>query len=785
MDVREGEWEGAGRAAIREPGYLDAGPSLSKGGQSRPSFPARDTPERSTVRPIFTSIFISTVLLSGAWRAHGATVSGVVVDPNARPIPRVLVTATDGQGRELARTFTALDGSFTLTPPDGQPCFLEAQLTGFLPVQTDCGTGAPVHIVLPVAALEEVIVVSATRGDAPVGQLASSTTIFTERDLERRQRPLLSDLLRSSAGTTIAGSGAAGGITSLFLRGGESSYTKVLLDGIPLNEPGGTYDLSNVTTEHLARVELVRGAHSALFGSDAVAGVLQLFTARARPGEPITDVTFEGGSVGSIRGGATFARATHSWDYALHASGLTTDNDVENNDFTNTTLSASAGAELNERTTVRALVRGELGRAGTPGQVAFGRPDLDAFYRRRYGVTGVTLAQQLSPVFHHAASYSYAATHQTSTNLELDQPYTPAFEGRFAPFQFFDFPYDTRSRLRRHHAEYQLDWRVTREAREAGEHLLTAAVEWDGERATLEDRLAATVTRASRDNLGATLQHQVLWPRVFVTAGLRLEQNDSFGFAAVPRASAAVILRNADTALGLTKLKLAAGAGVKEPTILQSFSTSPFFLGNPDLEPERSRTFEAGIEQSIVRGAAEIELTWFANSYRDIISTRTLSFNPFRSQFFNIGLTRARGFELVGKLEQVVPFRIRGGYTLLRSRVLESAAPDDPVFGIGQSLFRRPRHSGFVDIEFDHGPLVLMVIGTFIGQAVDSDFASLRPPLTINDGHKRWDVRGSYDISSRLRLIAAVDNLQDNRYHEPLGYPVLGRTARAGLHVSF
>lgn len=737
------------------------------------------------MRSILTSFLISAVLLSASARAAAATVTGVVVDPNARPIPRVLVTTTDDKGRELARTFTAFDGSFTLTPPDGEPCFLEAQLTGFLAVRTDCGNGAPLRVVLAVAPLEEVIVVSATRGDVPLGQVASSTTVFTERDLERRQRPLLSDLLRISAGTTIVGSGAPGGVTSLFIRGGESNYTKVLLDGVPLNEPGGTYDLSNVTTSHLGRVELVRGAHSALFGSDAVAGVLQMFTARARPGEPITDAAFEAGSFGSVRGGATFARATHSWDYSLHASGFTTDNEVDNNDFTNTTLSASGGAELNERTTIRAVARGELGRAGTPGQVAFGRPDLDAFYRRRYGVAGVTLAQQLSPAFHHAATYSYTSTHQTSTNLVIDPPFTPTFDGRSAPFQFFDFAYDSRSRLGRHHAGYQLDWRLTQEAGAAGEHLLTGAVEWDGERATLEDRLAASVTRAARDNVGATLHHQVLWPRVFVTAGLRLEQNDSFGFAAVPRASVAVIVRNADTTLGLTKLKVAAGAGVKEPTILQSFSTSPFFLGNPDLEPERSRTFEAGIEQSIVRDAAEIEVTWFANRYRDIISTRTLGFNPFRAQYFNIGLTRARGVELTGELTKLGPFVIRGGYTYLNSRVLESAVPDHPVFGLGQSLFRRPRHSGFADIEFDHGPFALTVIGTFIGQATDSDFAALDPPLTLNDGHKRWDVRAGYELSSRLRLLAAIDNLTDNKYHEPLGYPVLGRAARAGVHIAF
>ena len=738
------------------------------------------------MRSFLTSFCLSAFLIpfSGT-QTSAATVSGVIVDQDARPIPRALVTATDSSGQELARTFTALDGSFVLETAEGRGCFLAAELTGFLPVHTDCGRGRPLRVVLVVAPLEEVIIVSATRGEAPAGQVASSNTVFTARDIERRQRPLLSQLLRSAAGVTVMGSGAPGGVTSLFLRGGESTYTKVLLDGIPLNEPGGTFDLSNVTTAHLGRVELVRGAHSALFGSDAVAGVVHMFTRRARPGDPLAEATFEAGSFGTVTGTATFGRATQKWDYSLHASGLSTDNDAANNEFSNRTFSASGGGELDARTTLRVIARAESGRAGVPGQTAFGRPDLDAFYKRAYGATGVAVTQQLSTTFRQTASYSYSVTNATSTNLELDPPYTPRFGGRDGAFPLFDFAYDSYNRLRRHHAVYQADWRLTREGGAAGEHLFTAAAEWDGERATLEDRLAETMTRASRNNVGATLQHQILWPRVFVTGGVRFEHNDSFGFAAVPRASVTVIARQAGGRLAATKLKATAGAGVKEPTILQSFSTSPFFLGNPDLEPERSRTFDVGIEQKVADGAATIAVTWFANRFRNIVSTRTLSLNPFRSQFFNIGLTRARGVEVTGELGRMAAVGMRLGYTFLASEILASASPEDVVFGEGRALFRRPRHSGFVDFETDQGPLTLALIGTFVGRSVDSDFSSFDPPITLNEGHTRWDVRASYQLSTRFRLLAAMDNLFDRRYMEPLGYPALGRAGRAGIHASF
>src|SRR5205085_11497920 len=139
--------------------------------------------------------------------------------------------------------------------------------------------------------------------EAPAGQVGASVTTFTAEDLERRRVPLVADLLRATPGVQVIRTGAAGGVTSLFVRGGESSYNKVLLDGIPLNEPGGTFNFSSLTTDDLARIEIVRGAQSALFGSDAMASVVQLITKRAAPGErPSAAGSIEAGSFGTVRG---------------------------------------------------------------------------------------------------------------------------------------------------------------------------------------------------------------------------------------------------------------------------------------------------------------------------------------------------------------------------------------------------------------------------------------------------------------------------------------------------
>jgi vitamin B12 transporter len=403
---------------------------------------------------------------------------------------------------------------------------------------------------------------------------------------------------------------------------------------------------------------------------------------------------------------------------------------------------------------------------------------------RHDAVTGVTFTQRLTDRLQHRATYGLASSNQQSTNLVADPPYTPSFEGRTAPFQFSDFLYDSRTELRRHHLSYQADWRLSTAGVRTGTHILTGAVDFDGERATLIDRNAGSVTKAKRNNAGYSLQHQALWPRLFTTVGVRVEDNDSFGVSTVPRGSVAWIAHRRSASIGDTKVKASAGLGIKEPTILQSFSPPPF-AGNLDLEPERSRTFEVGVEQRFLNDRAKVEVTWFANRFRNIISTRTVSFNPFRSQYFNIGLTRARGAELAVDLAPTSEVRITTGYTLLASEIVDSTSPSNPVFQPGQWLFRRPRHSGFTSMTWQRDRILVDLSGVFVGRRVDSDFSSLSPAIVENDAYALWELRGQYRLSRQITVVGAVDNLTDADYMEPLGYQALGRTARLGMKFGF
>jgi vitamin B12 transporter len=510
-----------------------------------------------------------------------------------------------------------------------------------------------------------------------------------------------------------------------------------------------------------------------------------MFTTRGdRGSRPHASGFFEGGTYSTARGNAQVSGGSNRVDYAVGVAGVTTDNRVPNNDYNNTTLLANVGVSVSDSATLRVIARAELEKTGTPGATAFGRPDLDAYFKRHDGVGGVSFDQQLGPTLRQRATYSLSASNQQSTNLIADPPYTPSYGNSTAPFPSSDYLYDTLNSLKRHHASYQADWRLANDSSH-GSQLLTLLADWDGERADLEDRLYATLTSPSRNNFGWSAQHQAVWQRIFVTAGGRVEHNASFGTSAVPRGSIAAVVHASTGALGDTTVRANAGLGIKEPTLVQSFSLSPFSRGNPDLRPEHSRTVEAGVEQRLANDRAKLGLVWFDNRYTDLIGLVTTNPATGEAMYANIGLTTARGLEWTGEVAATRRLHAQASYTFLDSDVVNSTSPSNAVLTPGQMLFRRPRHSGSAGVSWRDDKLSLDLTGVFIGSYVDSDFALLQPPLVQNPGYTTWDARFSYRIVTQLAITAAIDNLANADYMEPLGYPALQRAFRVGLRVDF
>ena len=227
-----------------------------------------------------------------------------MVDPNGATIPRATVRLLSGDSKEVAHILSDQMGKFAFSQSCNDRCVVEVLLPGFevkkVPVPlTDA------EIKLDLAPIQEQVNVTANLTETPTEQVGSSVTTINAKEITDRQSLMVSDYLQTVPGATINRSGGPGSLTSLFIRGGESDYTKVLVDGIPINEPGGAQDFSGITATNLSRIEIVRGPQSALFGTDAMTGVVQIFTERgsSEDNKPHVRLDFEGGKYNTFQGG--------------------------------------------------------------------------------------------------------------------------------------------------------------------------------------------------------------------------------------------------------------------------------------------------------------------------------------------------------------------------------------------------------------------------------------------------------------------------------------------------
>lgn len=645
---------------------------------------------------------------------------------------------------------------------------LSAFITVSIPAQAQTPATPPT--------IRESVVVTATGRETPESKVGATVTVLDREEIEQRHAVSTIDLLRTVPGVVAVRTGGVGALTGVFVRGGESTYNKVLLDGMPLNEPGGAFNFASLSPENIERIEVIRGAHSALFGSDAMASVIQLFSTRPDSRRPQFTVTADGGNYSTAHIAAGVGARTDRFEYSVFGSRLHTDNREPNNDNRASTVSGSATGWLGSGASARLMARTEVARTGTPGTTAFGRPDMDAHFRHRDHHLLGSWSQPLGSRVTQRASYAYIATNQRSINLIADPPFTPRFGDLVAAFPSSDFLYHSETDLARHHAEYRADAVV------AKNQVVTAAFAYDGERGVLTNhRSTAAPQRPSRNNTGTTVQYEADARRVSIVAGIRFENNGSFGFYAAPRLTAAWLASEGNAAIGATRIRGSAGRGIKEPLFIQSYSPSPSFLGNPDLKPERSRGFDAGVEQRFARDRVAVDATYFWNHFDDLISLGPFDPVTFNARYENIGETRASGVEL-GGTAVFAGLRISGGYTLLDSEVIRSIS-SSPIFAAGRALYRRPRHSGSMQAAYSRGRVAAGIGGVFLGSRVDTDFNF--PTISSNAGYAVWHANGELQLPRRTTGFVVVENLANRDYMEPLGYRGLGRTFRAGVRARF
>lgn len=616
------------------------------------------------------------------------------------------------------------------------------------------------------------LVVTANRLPEPEWTAAAHTTVLHGAELERAGIEYVTDALRQVSGAALVGGGSFGAITSLFLRGGESDYVQVLIDGVRVNQPGGAFDFASLTTDNVERIEIVRGPASALYGSDAVSGVIQVFTRRGS-GPPRGKVSFQGGSYGTRRWQGGLSGGTGPLAYAFSLGRNETDGILDfNNEFRLTTATGHVQARLDERTGASVSVRYEDRRFHYPTDGSGNLVDENA---NSFG-DALSVSMDGGRRWSDAFETRFAINVHESDSGTDDAPDGPADTLGFHGFKSL-------ADLRRTTLGGRAIWRPGEGTSVAAGYELEQQSVRDFSESLSQWGPSSDNSENERGNQAFYAQLSEFRGPAAFNAGLRIEDNERFGTAMTWRAGAAWHPASAGT-----RVRAAAGTGIKEPTFYETYATG-FATGNPELEPEESTSFELGVDQQL-GGAGRLSLTGFSQSYLNLIQYTFSPPEPGGPNYHNVAEARSRGLEAEASVAGT-RFRLSGSYTYLDTEVEDSGFDEGPsaTFVEGQPLLRRPKHtvgaSAFVQVARGIG-LDASVRRT--GQRSDRDFSAFpADPVTL-PAHLLLDLAASFEVrpapdGPAMTLTLRAENLLDESYQEVWGFAAPGRAIYVGGSV--
>jgi iron complex outermembrane receptor protein/vitamin B12 transporter len=659
------------------------------------------------------------------------------------------------------------------------------------------------------AQFTQTVVVTASATPTPEAQTGAPVSVIDSRTIGLLNQPDVLDALRVVPGVQIVQTGARGGPTSLFIRGGNANFNTVLVDGVPVNDIGGAFDFAQLALTGIDRIEVLRQTNSVMYGSDALAGVVAMSTRRGMTRRPDVAYAIDGGNLGTFSTVGSVGGVVRRFDYFSALSHDQTDNDVPNSAYRNATYAGRFGVALGGHTDVSGTLRHVRTVAGAPNAFGlYGVAD-DSSQRTRATDASITAESQVtnrwqtvvrfgsvdetlhnvnpsptsSRVVTIRGANGYSATGQAI--LDFDGSYPSRFDSR------------TTRRMLRGETSYVLSPAVT----------IAGGARYEREEGFSDPDAAPDATR---NNGGAFVEGRVaLRGRHFVTAGVGVEHNAAFGGAATPRLSLASFVHQSASG-NTTRIVLNAGTGIKAPSVFQQQSA----LGS--LGPERSRSVDAGVEQAFADGRGRARVSYFHNTFDDLIEFLPKTVLPQAGvpvdvanatafgAYVNSQSYRAHGLESVVDVRARRDLQVTASYTWLDAEVTQAfsaSASFNPLFPgvpigafsplVGARPFRRPANGGSLMVLYTPGRAEMAVTADFVGKRDDSTFLTdtsfgntmLLPNGDLDAAYQKVDVSGSYALHRRLRLYVVVSNLLNQQYDAVFGYPSLPIAARAGVRV--
>jgi outer membrane cobalamin receptor len=709
-----------------------------------------------------------------------ATIQGKVFDPEGRVVSRVRVNLLSGL-TPIEDRDTDADGQYRFEGLLGGTYTLVANLSGFSTLSTDvllqAGEDRSVDLHLQISAVEEHVVVSASPGGALATQVGSSVSVVTRQDIEDQGAQNVYEVLRELPGVEVSQTGRHGGATSVFIRGGNSNYNLVMIDGIEVNQFGGDFDFASLGVDGVDHVEVARGPQSALYGSNAVAGVINIVSQRGE-GPPHFTFLAEGGSFTTRRFAGGGSGLTHGFSWAFNLSRLDSGGVVQNDNYRNQSAYVSLGYSRTPKREFMFHFFGNANDAGAPGPYG---SDPDHLF---FGLD--TVSRDKQNLFAYQASYS----EQFTSRLRQVFTLSVAPDRSFFHSAFGDSFLKNLRVVAATHGELMVSPKDS----------FIYGFEYNHEQ--IQDTFITNANanpfvlpRATyayfAENRWSPVKHFIL------TTGLRVDDirtdalpaDPSSGRPFLPQASVAkvnprittaYILRESSTTdwLGATRLHGSFGTGIRAPN---GFDLA--FTNNPGLKPEKSISFDAGVEQRFLNDRAVFDVTYFYNRYKDqivVLGGNLRNLSTFTSA--NLANSRGLGLETSLRLRPVRSVDLSAQYTWLDSSILalDGSTLVNSPFAVGQPLLRRPRESASYNVTWRRQRLMINT-NAFIRGAVfdvepnDGTFAcSLGLPcLFRNKGYVLANIGFSYDLPRGLEIYGRLNNFLNQKYEEALGFPAL------------
>lgn len=630
------------------------------------------------------------------------------------------------------------------------------------------------------------LVVTATRLETPAADAPGSVTVLRGDALRRGGIRFLADALRTVPGVALAQSAGPGALTSLFIRGGESDYVQVLVDGVQVNDPGGSFDWAHMRTEDIDRVEVVRGPASVLYGSDAVSGVVQVFTRGG--GAPRVEAGMSG-SRGDQRGAdADGTFDTRAFDASLsgRAGVPLGDDGMLTYGFSGAYASSTGLFSSNsdyDNTTAGGRLKLEAGR----GDIALTTRLMDNEYHYPTSGSGAVVDRN-----------QFSTGGSRSAGIDAGYRVLAPVELRILATR-----HDTDSRTDNppdDPQESERYWSTTDQQRTSLDAraniglprttILTVGVEREWQAAetafesvsefgTFTDR-----TDEDRSNTGWYTQlHGSPVRAVALTLGARIDDNEKFGTFRTGRAALSW------RPLAALRLHASLGTAFKEPTFYENFATA-YSRGNPDLEPEQARSRDAGAEYVAFGGGLVIGATWFDQKFRNLIQYTFNTPTPEDPNYYNVGAARARGVEL-SATAALRALTATLSYTHTATRVTDDGFGEDRAFQEGGRLLRRPAHQAALSASMNMSSAVTALVNArYVGEREDLDFtdpAEWSGIRTTLDAYSVVDAGVVYALprgaGTALELSGGVRNIFDAEYEEIYNFPTAGRVVYLGIRA--